>query len=943
MEMKKILVLILVLTMVLVDLAGQDCDSDTQPPRAVSFFGVLPKLDPVNPPTDLDGDGIVDHYSAVVQAQEAFFHANGATEDNCSTELQYRIEVIGEQGFGQRTTSLLVTEHMPRQSRIRLWVGDEAENWSFCETFLWVPEDPSCPHDSYPPSAVCKSLVEVALHSSVAVVEASLLDDGSVDPCAGELAFSISLDPWDEAPPAQLEFSEIGTFLVNLWVTNEIGDFSRCQTYLRVTDGSNMEEDCAQDVTAPIAICPPNVLVYYPNSTFPDVEIQAEMLAAQSYDNCTADLQYRVEFSPPSPVPPPTTSLTLGQSDLNLEHEILFVWAIDEAGNSSFCEANVRVENNFIGHQFQGTVFIDNGNCLREEEDMAVAGISVQASVNVNGVPRLVETTETGGEASNNYDFVLKEYENGAIGFGREETISVGAEDLVEIELQLVEGINSACTSSYLISEITLGTSSSYLRDFGIVGESDCAELYVDITTPFLRRCFGAQYWINYCNYGRVTAEGVTIRLSLDEAMEFIDSDILPTSVEGQELVFHIGSLPPGGCGRFPVQVQLGCENTVLGQTHCTEVEASHQNVCFGASSYNGPELQLDAKCRQDQVEFTIRNIGADMTVGHKYIVIEDILMLQQGTTDILSSGQGQVFSLPANGSTFRLEVDQAPDYPFAKVASVAIEGCGENQNGEVSQGFINQFPENDQQLALAIDCQQNIGSYDPNDKQAFPRGVGEDKLVKPNVPVEYLVRFQNTGTDTAFTVRIQDQLSDWLDITTVKPGASSHPYSFSIKENRLLEFRFNNILLPDSTTNLAASNGFVKFRVEQKKDNPSGAYIKNTADIYFDFNEAIQTNVVTHLVGEITLTNAQAPRYRPIKAQIIPNPFAKVAALYLDGEVSFPVELQLFDSMGRLVRTELVKSNRHEVERAVLPQGIYFYTLTDRNGKLGTGKLMAK
>ncbi|MBK7387847.1 MAG: hypothetical protein IPI23_01900 [Bacteroidetes bacterium] len=46
------------------------------------------------------------------------------------------------------------------------------------------------------------------------------------------------------------------------------------------------------------------------------------------------------------------------------------------------------------------------------------------------------------------------------------------------------------------------------------------------------------------------------------------------------------------------------------------------------------------------------------------------------------------------------------------------------------------------------------IGSYDPNDIV-----VDEDTLLStqfPNPPfLEYLIRFQNTGNDTAFTVKI--------------------------------------------------------------------------------------------------------------------------------------------------------------------------------------------
>ncbi|MCB0556652.1 MAG: hypothetical protein KDD02_24110, partial [Phaeodactylibacter sp.] len=64
------------------------------------------------------------------------------------------------------------------------------------------------------------------------------------------------------------------------------------------------------------------------------------------------------------------------------------------------------------------------------------------------------------------------------------------------------------------------------------------------------------------------------------------------------------------------------------------------------------------------------------------------------------------------------------------------------------------------------------------NDKQGFPRGYGDEHYIYPGTDLEYLVRFQNTGNDTAFLVVIRDTLSEFLDIATVRPGAASHPYT---------------------------------------------------------------------------------------------------------------------------------------------------------------------
>lgn len=152
-------------------------------------------------------------------------------------------------------------------------------------------------------------------------------------------------------------------------------------------------------------------------------------------------------------------------------------------------------------------------------------------------------------------------------------------------------------------------------------------------------------------------------------------------------------------------------------------------------------------------------------------------------------------------------------------------------------------------------------GSYDPNDKTPSPMGEGQIGLLPfGQEELGFLVRFQNTGTDTAFTVVIRDTLDQSIDLDQIVPGPSSHPYELSVLGDNVLEFTFNDILLPDSTTNLIASNGFVFYDVYLSKDLPIGTTINNSAAIYFDYNQPIITNTTVNtiagpdLFSEITL-----------------------------------------------------------------------------------------
>lgn len=113
---------------------------------------------------------------------------------------------------------------------------------------------------------------------------------------------------------------------------------------------------------------------------------------------------------------------------------------------------------------------------------------------------------------------------------------------------------------------------------------------------------------------------------------------------------------------------------------------------------------------------------------------------------------------------------------------------------------------------------QEIVGSFDPNDKQVFPNHSLHPDQIKAGEKLEYTIRFQNTGNYKAERVRIVDTLNIHLDIKTLQVVAASHPYTWKIKEKGIVEFIFDTIDLPDSSSNEAASHGFIKFSLQPKK-----------------------------------------------------------------------------------------------------------------------------
>lgn len=152
-------------------------------------------------------------------------------------------------------------------------------------------------------------------------------------------------------------------------------------------------------------------------------------------------------------------------------------------------------------------------------------------------------------------------------------------------------------------------------------------------------------------------------------------------------------------------------------------------------------------------------------------------------------------------------------------------------------------------------DTQTIVSSYDPNDKQAFTSSEQNNAvyLVDVDEYIDYLIRFQNTGTDTAFTITVTDTISPLLDMASLQVIGASHAFTPSIATGNVLRFVFADILLPDSNVNEGASHGYVAFRMKPLEGIALGSVINNAADIYFDFNAPVRTNTTAVTLGITT------------------------------------------------------------------------------------------
>lgn len=595
--------------------------------------------------------------------------------------------------------------------------------------------------------------------------------------------------------------------------------------------------------------------------------------------------------------------------------------------NSKHVLVNIDSIGNVYTTKISGTIFGDkNDNCTIENSDAFLRNYSLRA---ISQTDSFYTSTDTLG----NYEMYI---------------------DTGNYQLQLLPN------PSYLLwqlqncsvpSTIQLFDGDSAKIDIGLSPTISCTNLTVSLTAPILRRCFENTYYVNYCNNGTVNATDAYIDITLDHYLDFNASTQTFTNLGNNVFRFQIGNVETGKCGAFSFSATVNCDSTILGQTHCSEAHIFPDTVC-SPIPYTGAIIQASATCKTNKVEFKLKNIGGNMQTDRKYIVIQDQVLRSLQNYN-LPSGNELIVDVPlVSGATYRIEAEQPADFPSylgdAKTAAF-IEGCRTNSTDTFATGIISQFPLYDGEPFRAVDCQQNRGSYDPNEKETKPIGVGAQHFIDKNIPLDYTIRFQNTGTDTAFTVSIIDTISSYLDINSMVLEASSHACRMIRMDTNVVQFLFENIKLVDSTKNLNASNGFVQFHIQQKNNNALGTIINNNASIYFDYNPAIFTNTVFHTIGENYLridliSSTKKEAYKNMNIAVFPNPFHDKTSLQIKNVELKNPRLILLDVTGKMV-DEIYSTTTNEITiyRNQLNAGIYFYQLFDDKIEVATGKIIVQ
>ncbi len=464
------------------------------------------------------------------------------------------------------------------------------------------------------------------------------------------------------------------------------------------------------------------------------------------------------------------------------------------------------------------------------------------------------------------------------------------------------------------------------------------AENNVSLSTQRLRRCFDNQYVIKYTNKGTIASNNTHIIVDFDKWL-IVQSASKPfTKLTGNQYRFNVGTLGVDETGTIQVTVKVNCDSTALGQTLCSTTHIYPDSAYIIPSAWDNSSLQIKGKCAGGKAIFEVKNIGtAPNSQARQSIVIEDQIMMFQ-TPIQLGAGETKTLEFNPLGKTLRVQVEQANFHPSNNnFVSAAVEGCG----GNFTPNMITQFSQNDNEPYLDIDCRVIVGSFDPNEKLATPRGYGDNALIEPNTEIEYQIDFQNEGTDTAFTVVLRDTIDQNLDLLSIQMGASSHPYAWTLENRSTLKVTFDNINLTTKKADEAKSQGFVRYRIAQKGDLKNGTTIKNRAGIYFDFNKPIMTNTTLHRIGRNFIIVAVPDlQLQTMKVKVSPNPFHQETVFSVEDTDNQAFKLKIIDNLGRVIYQETSNQGQIYFQHS-LSQGVYFYHIEQEDGKRASGKLI--
>ncbi|WP_040247160.1 T9SS type A sorting domain-containing protein [Psychroserpens mesophilus] len=215
------------------------------------------------------------------------------------------------------------------------------------------------------------------------------------------------------------------------------------------------------------------------------------------------------------------------------------------------------------------------------------------------------------------------------------------------------------------------------------------------------------------------------------------------------------------------------------------------------------------------------------------------------------------------------------------------------------------------------------VNSFDPNDKTCL-----EGAFITPEMVgdfVHYMIRFENTGTANAINIVVKDHIDRTkYDLSSLVALNASHDFVARIKDDAsdyFVEFIFENINLPFDDAN---NDGYVVFKIRTLDTLVLSDTFENEAEIYFDFNFPIITNL-----EQTTVATLSTEDFELANSSILLYPNPNNGIIYLKSEQAIE-QISIYDISGRNIQDIAVIGNKNEmmISTEDFSAGTYFVNI---------------
>lgn len=497
---------------------------------------------------------------------------------------------------------------------------------------------------------------------------------------------------------------------------------------------------------------------------------------------------------------------------------------------------------------------------------------------------------------------------------------------------------------------LTFATSNeNATQDFLLFPDISCPDMSITVTSPWVQECETETIYVDYCNNGTGFGQDAYIEISLDSMLMPVSSSIPWSNISADNVVtFDLGDVAPFECGSFVLNVFLPC-GAPGGASYGIQGHIFPDTICGSVDgAYSGALINSLGLCSNDSVGFVLRNVGVNaMTDQLGYFIVEDAVLITQGTIPLLQPQEDFLHTFPANGSTFTLIHEQVDKAPQMSAPIRVVEGCGTDAGGNHSMGFGNQFPAGDLDNFLDLDRTINLSTPQPNTLMTAPKGYDPEHFISPGATVEYMIPFQNLGSETVDRLVIKDSLSGPFDLVSLNALTSSHPYHVRMEGEGVMVFEFDDIQLPSASDDPLLSRGFLSFQITTDKEAAVGSVLTNNVSLKFDETEAIFPDQIFHTLGqdfvEVIIVKTDHPVLDNIQVSIAPNPVQDFAVFQIENHEADTYQLDIFDLRGSRVSSTTFANQQVTIQRGQLPAGLYIYHLTSDDGLVHTGRLICR